>query len=326
MKHNIIMEGFSYRIRPIKLSDASFIVETRLEDKERNRFIHAISSDVSMQEEWLKKYFERDGDYYFVIENRLTGEREGLIGFYDVKDSKAEWGRWVLKKDSLAAVESVYLLYRAAFEKVGLEELYCRTLEINEAVVSFHTSIGEKTRRIIPNCFQIEGENYNAVEQYADKTIFYNEIMLELERKSAQIFRRNMRMLIGTFEFHHIGVAVEDIMKEYSTFALLGYFRESDMFEDENQGIRGLFITSKNQPRLELLSNLEGSTTLNAILSNKNKLYHFGYFVSDIEKAVEILQKARARIISPMKMSTYFGKRICFLLLTNMFMIELIEQ
>lgn len=326
MKHNIVMEGFAYRIRPIKLSDASFIVETRLEDKERNRFIHTISSDVTVQEQWLEKYFERNDDYYFVIENRLTAEREGLIGFYDVKNGKAEWGRWVLKKDSLAAVESVYLLYRAAFEKVGLEELYCRTLELNEAVVSFHASIGEKTRHIIPNCFQIEGKYYGAVEHYSNKEHFYDEIMPGLEKKSVLIFRRNMKMLIGNFEFHHIGVAAKDIMKEYSAFSLLGYSRESQVFEDENQGIKGLFITAKNQPRLELLCNLEGSTTLDAILNNKTKLYHFGYLVSNIDKAMEVLQNARARIVSPMKKSTYFGKRICFLLLPNMFMVELIEQ
>jgi RimJ/RimL family protein N-acetyltransferase len=327
MKHNITLEGFAYRLRPIKLSDASFIIETRLEDKERNRFIHTISSDISIQEKWLESYFEREGDYYFVIENRLTGEREGLISFYDVENDKAEWGRWVIKKNSLAAVESVYLLYKAAFEKVGLKELYCRTLELNEGVVNFHTSIGEKTRKVIPECFTIDGEKYNAIEQYADRAVFYNEMQAALEKKSAQIFRRNMKMLAGSFEFHHIGVAVNDIEKELAAFTLLGYERESEVFVDENQGIKGCFVTSKNEgPRLELLSNLEGSTTLDTFLNSKVKMYHFGYLVSDIEKALGILQKARARMVSPMKKSVYFGKRICFLIMPNMFMIELIEK
>ena len=127
MKHGISIDGFGYRIRPVKLSDAQFIIDARLEDSERNRFIHTISHDIEEQERWINAYFEREGDYYFIVENRLTGQPEGLIGIYDVKDGKAEWGRWVIKKGSFAAVESVDLVYRAAFEKIGLEELYCRT-------------------------------------------------------------------------------------------------------------------------------------------------------------------------------------------------------
>ena len=326
MKHKISIEGFGYRLRPVKLSDAQFIIDARLEDAERNRFIHTISTDVSLQENWLNNYFEREGDYYFVVENRITGQPEGLIGVYDVQDGRAEWGRWVIKKDSLAAVESVDLAYRAAFERIGLEELYCRTVQDNVEVVSFHESIGERTRRIIENAFEINGEMYNAVEQYADKEIFYGEIHPMLEKKAAMIFKRNMRMAIGDFEFHHIGVAVRDISKEFSTFAFLGYTKSSEVFEDAEQGIQGLFLEAKGQPRLELLADLDGRATISPVIESGNKMYHFAYTVSDIEKALNVFIKAKAKVVSPLKQSTYFGKRICFLLLPNMYMIELVEK
>ena len=326
MKHKISIEGFGYRLRPVKLSDAQFIIDARLEDAERNRFIHTISTDVSAQENWINNYFEREGDYYFVVENRITGQPEGLIGVYDVKDGRAEWGRWVIKKDSLAAVESVDLAYRAAFEKIGLEELYCRTVQDNVEVVSFHESIGEKTRRIIESAFEINGSVYNAVEQYANREIFYSEIHPNLEKKSAMIFKRNMRMAIGEFEFHHIGVAVLDINKEFATFSFLGYTKSSEVFEDEEQGIQGLFIEAKGQPRLELLADLDGRATISPVLESGNKMYHFAYTVSDIEKALDVFIKAKAKVVSPLKQSTYFGKRICFLLLPNMYMIELVEK
>ena len=326
MKHKISVEGFGYRLRPVKLSDAAFIIAVRLEDAERNKFIHAISPDVSAQEKWIENYFLREGDYYFVVENRVTGEGEGLIGVYDVKDGKAEWGRWVIKKDSLAAVESVDLAYRAAFERIGLNELYCRTVQDNTEVVSFHESIGEKTRRVIENAFEINGNAYNAVEQYADKEIFYGEIHPLLERKAAMIFKRNMKLAIGDFEFHHIGVASRDFEKDLAAFTFLGYARSSAVFEDEEQGIRGLFLEAKGQPRLELLSDLEGRATVSPILESGNKMYHFGYCVSDIEKALEVFIKGKAKLISPLKPSTYFGKRICFLLMPNLYMVELIEK
>lgn len=326
MKHKISVEGFGYRLRPVRLSDAAFIIAVRLEDAERNKFIHAISPDVSLQEAWIERYFLREGDYYFVVENRITGEGEGLIGVYDVKDGKAEWGRWVVKKDSLAAVESVDLAYRAAFEKIGLDELYCRTVQDNAEVVSFHESIGEKTRGVIENAFEINGATYNAVEQYADREIFYSEIHPLLEKKAAMIFKRNMKLAIGDFEFHHIGVASKDIEKDFSAFSFLGYTRSSAVFEDEEQGIRGVFLEAKGQPRLELLSNLEGRETVSPMLESGNKMYHFGYCVSDVEKALDVFIKAKAKVISPLKPSTYFGKRICFLLMPNLYMVELIEK
>lgn len=325
MKHRITVDGFGYRLRPVKVSDAAFIIAVRTEDAERNRFIHAISPDVSAQEQWIERYFEREGDYYFVIENRITGEGEGLIGAYNEADGKAEWGRWVVKKDSLAAVESVDLIYRAAFEKIGLKELYCRTVQDNTEVVSFHDSIGERTRRVIENAFEIDGATYNAVEQYADRELFYRDIHPMLEKKSAMIFKRNMKIAIGDFEFHHIGVASREIEKDFSVFSFLGYTRSSDIFEDATQGIRGLFLEAKGQPRLELLSDLDGRETVAPMLSAGNKMYHFAYLVSDIEKALNVFIKAKAKVISPLKQSTYFGKRICFLLLPNLYMIELVE-
>lgn len=326
MKHNISIDGFCYRLRPVKLNDAQFIIDVRLEDAERNKFIHAISKDVAVQENWLQAYFGRDGDYYFIIENRLTGQPEGLIGIYDVCDGKAEWGRWVVRKDSFAAVESVDLIYRVAFEKLGLAELYCRTVQDNTEVVSFHSSIGEKTRCIIENAFEINGVVYNAVEQYSDKNTFYSEIHPMLEKKSALIFKRNMRLAIGEFEFHHIGVASKDIEKDFRAFSLLGYTKASDFFEDDAQGIRGVFLEATRQPRLELLANIEGRDTVTPMLNTGNKMYHFAYLVKDIEKALETFVKAKAKIVSPLKQSTYFGKRICFVVLPNMYIIEFVEK
>lgn len=326
MKHQYRLEGYGYRLRPIAMSDAQFVIDVRREDAERNRFIHAISPDVSEQEAWLERYFKREGDCYFVIENRITGDREGLIAFYDERNGRAEWGRWVVKKNSLAAVESVYLLYRIAFEQAELTELYCRTVADNVSVVSFHESIGEKTRARLEGAFELYGQRYDAVEQYADKEHFYARIALRLERQAQRIAERNRKRFLGEIEFHHIGVATRSIEKEYQVYTLLGYEKESDCFEDPEQGIRGLFITAKGQPRLELLENLAGSHTLDKQIEKNQKFYHAAYYVANIEAVIAYFQMNRAKIISPMKASTYFGKRICFLMLANMSLIELIEK
>lgn len=326
MKHTYKLEGYCYRLRPIKRSDAQTIVDIRGGNAERNRYIHAIALDVTAQERWLDEYFQRDGDYYFAVENRITGETEGLISFYDSANGRAEWGRWVLRSGSLAAAESVWLLYRIAFEQAGLEELYCRTIADNTAVVSFHTSIGERTRAVHPGMFELNGRTYDAVEQYSSRENFYENISPILEGQSKKVLDRCLKRQLKNMKFHHIGVATRQIEKELPLYLLLGYEKESGIFEDGLQGVRGIFLTAEGQPRLELLENLPGCHTLDTPLRQNQKLYHAAYCVEDIEQAMNLLIRNRAKVISPLKKSAYFGKRICFLMLPNMMMLELVED
>ena len=142
-----------------------------------------------------------------------------------------------------------------------------------------------------------------------------------------QDFVANLHQMLGNFEFHHLGIAAKDIEKEFKSYALLGYEKEDFFLKDEIQGVKGLFLKAKNQPRLELLANLEGSTTLDYFLSKGIKIYHFAYLVGDIDKAFDIFtDKLRAKVVSKMQISAYFKTRICFLMLPNMMMIESIEQ
>ena len=328
MKHNYSLEGYAYRLRPVKISDSSFIVEVRLEDGERNRFIHKISTDVSLEEQWIERYFQRPDDYLFIIENRITGEREGIISIYDIRHdcNEAEWGRWVVKKGSFAAVESVYLIYRIAFEQVGLNALHCETIEKNEAVVSFHDSIGEEKVCVREGSIELDGLVYNSVIHAADRERFYSVIAPKAEGTSLKILRRNLKKAVGNWRFDHIGIATKSIMRELPTYTLLGYEKDGEIFEDEQQGIRGLFLTQSGHPRLELLENLDGSETISNFLKTNSKMYHRAYFVEDIENAVCVLTRNHAKIISPLKQSVYFKKRICFLILKNMEMVELLES
>ena len=326
MKHKCTLDGYCYRLRPVKLSDAEFIVKTRLEDAERNIYIHKISSDVSLQEEWIRNYLERDGDYYFIVENRFSNESEGLIAFYNVEGNKAEWGRWVIKKGSFAAAESVKLLYKIAFEQVGLDELYCDTIEDNKAVVSFHTSIGEKTREVIKDGVELNGTYYNAVIQYSDRKNFYEVVEPRLDNNAYMIYKRMLKQRVGTLDFEHIGVAVKNIEKEMKNYLLLGYRQVSYIFEDNTQGIRGVFLAREGHPKLELLENLEGRDTVTKQLESGNKMYHRAYLTKNIEAAVELFKANKAKVISPMVMSTFYKTRICFMILPNMEMIELVEE
>ncbi len=147
MKHDVTVVGPAFRLRPITLEDSAFIVSLRC-DPERSRFLGKTSPDIRAQEHWLENYSQREGDYYFIVEN-LSGLPEGALALYDVavtdKGKSGEWGRWILKRGSMAAVESALLLYHAAFEHIRLDWIYCRTVRENAHVASFHASCGLKS-------------------------------------------------------------------------------------------------------------------------------------------------------------------------------------
>jgi RimJ/RimL family protein N-acetyltransferase len=169
MLHNLSLEGPAFRLRPINDNDADLVIGLR-SNPELNRYLHSGPCNLEDQNAWMDQYYKRAGDYYFVIERRINGMPEGLIALYEI-DSETkigEWGRWILKPGSLAAIESAFLIYCMAFERLGLNIIYCRTVGENIKVVSFHDSCGISGCRFLPQHFEINCHRYDAIEHSLD--------------------------------------------------------------------------------------------------------------------------------------------------------------
>ncbi|WP_413561335.1 GNAT family N-acetyltransferase [Bdellovibrio sp. HCB209] len=140
MAHNITAQRGNVRLRPVTMDDAEFIVELRT-DSRNARFIHATSANVENQRNWISSYLKKEDDFYFIVEHK--DRPIGTIGIYDVnKEIKAaEWGRWIIKEDSVAAPISALLVFDIAFNILHLEHLYSRTMTQNEKVVAFHDKV-----------------------------------------------------------------------------------------------------------------------------------------------------------------------------------------
>lgn len=131
-------------------------------------------------------------------------------------------------------------------------------------------------------------------------------------------------MLEG-LRFHHIGVATRGIEKELPEFERLGYTALSSVFSDKTMRIRGLMLAAPGQPTLELLENMDEGGPLDVPLKRGIKFYHFAYEAEDIEKTVrDLLEDGRAKLVYPVSGAEYF-RRVCFLMLPNMALIELVE-
>lgn len=165
MRHNLIITGPAFNLRPVEDDDAPFVLALRNNPK-LNRYLHHTSACLANQLAWQHAYYSRPGDYYFVIERHADGTPQGLISIYDIDAvlGSGEWGRWILKPGSLAAIESAWLIYRCAFECLGLREVYSRTVADNASVVSFHDSCGIPNRKLLPQHFEVDGRRLDAIE------------------------------------------------------------------------------------------------------------------------------------------------------------------
>jgi RimJ/RimL family protein N-acetyltransferase len=189
MQHNIHVNGYAFALRPIELSDAKLIVDLRTSQPEKSRFLHQISPDIRLQEAYLEKYFNTPNDYYFVVERLKTGDPEGLIGIYDIdlESMWGVWGRWIIAQNSLAAIESCWLIYTVAFEHLSLQSVSPQTIVENESVVSFHDSCGLVRNRLLPKLFCLNGDYYDAIEHILPVNHWRSTVKQKLEVQSKRL-------------------------------------------------------------------------------------------------------------------------------------------
>ncbi len=142
MQHDLQASGFALRLRPVELKDAAFIVWLRNQDHAKG-WIGDSAADIAAQEDWLRRYFDRPLDYYFLVETE-SGIPVGTYGFYDFDGSTAETGRWVIRSAVPAALPCVVLALGLAFDQLGLSAVRARTVATNLAVLSIHRKLGFK--------------------------------------------------------------------------------------------------------------------------------------------------------------------------------------
>lgn len=165
LRHDLAIEGAGFRLRPVDLDDAAFILTLRT-DPALSRHLHPVSGDIEDQHKWMQRYFDRADDFYFIVERADEAEPVGTIALVDVTGpgGSAEWGRWILRPRSMAAVASALLVYRLGFTALGLDRIYCNTVRDNTQVVSFHDSCGLERTATLTGHFDLGGTRRDAVQ------------------------------------------------------------------------------------------------------------------------------------------------------------------
>lgn len=141
------LKSKTVHLRLAEVKDAEFIYSLRINEK-LNKHISKVNGTSRDQEEWLKRYKEREQsgqEYYFIIVRNDNHKAVGTVRIYGVTDDKRFcWGSWVLnsEKTVTSAIESAYLLYKFAFEEKGYKSAYFQVDRDNTQVISFHKKTG----------------------------------------------------------------------------------------------------------------------------------------------------------------------------------------
>lgn len=149
MKHSIILNGYGCRLRPVKIEDAQTIIDLRRRPSTMP-FLGDTSPNIQDQIIWLERYFLRENEYYWMIEDEgQDGVAVGTFSLYDVIGKAGTVGRWVQSANaSFSAVAPTLLVYRFAFEVLGLEKLDFNVVCSNKKVLRFHRLLGEREIRV----------------------------------------------------------------------------------------------------------------------------------------------------------------------------------
>jgi len=132
-------------LRLVMPEDATFIHRLRL-DPAYNAHLSSVIGTAQDQRAWIERYKTREAagaELYYLIERR-EGTPCGVVRLYDIQNDSFTWGSWILNGDKprLAALESAVLIYRIAFEILGLKRAVFDVRRENIRTLEFHRRFG----------------------------------------------------------------------------------------------------------------------------------------------------------------------------------------
>ena len=132
-------------------------------------------------------------------------------------------------------------------------------------------------------------------------------------------------MLNGA-EFHHIGLVCRSFEPDQRRLEALGYRQESEDVHDPIQRVHVRFLVGDG-PRIELVRSDGTPGPLGPWLKAGAKIYHMAYFVDCMDSALQeaVLQGSKV-LVTPVPAVAFGGRKISFVMMPNMLLIELIQK
>lgn len=135
-----VVEGRFVDLKSVTIDDAEFTRNIRL-DPDFAKFFPTLNNTIEQQRKWIEEHQTKEGDYFFVVWDK-NGERVGTISVYDIVDESCESGRLAIKGNAFQCTEAQMLIFKFAFEKLGVDTVIGYILADNERAIRFNKQFG----------------------------------------------------------------------------------------------------------------------------------------------------------------------------------------
>lgn len=197
MNYSYILKNEERILRPVTVDDAEFIVKLR-NQPHVGIGIHATSTDVEKQRQWIRDYLKRDNEYYWIIET-LDHRPYGTTSLYNYNEEKRqmESGRWVKLAD--APVVNMFAdriqVNDFVFNLLGVKRIVFDVVAINRKVLQWHRLCGAIETGIEHGKVEIHGKSEDVIWfEETSENWKINRIQL------CQFAGMNPKMRFGTIE------------------------------------------------------------------------------------------------------------------------------
>lgn len=140
MYFNGIVEGKFVNLKSVTVDDAEFTRNIRL-DPDFAKFFPPLNITLEQQKQWIENHQTKEGDYFFVVWDK-EGNRIGTISVYDFADKCCESGRLAIKGNAFQSTEAQMLIFKFAFEILGMETVVGYIFADNERAIRFNKQFG----------------------------------------------------------------------------------------------------------------------------------------------------------------------------------------
>ena len=149
-------------LREVREDDAEFILNLRCDEK-KSKFLHKTEFDIENQKKYIKSYFEKSDEWYFISEDK-DGNPIGTYRIYDLKEESFCIGSWLMVDGTTVeqSFETDYLVRIYGFDVLCFNKIHFDVRKGNKKVLRYHKSVGavQVGETDIDYLFEIEKETY----------------------------------------------------------------------------------------------------------------------------------------------------------------------
>lgn len=178
MYYDGIIEGRFVDLKSVTDEDADFTRNIR-QDPDFVRFFPPLDNTLEQQKNWIKFQQSKAGDYFFVVWDK-NGERIGTIALYNINGKNCESGRLAVKGNAFQSIEAQLLIFKFAFEYLGMETVSGYIFADNHRAIRFNKQFG---------CTMEEPEMHDNGHYMVKATYTKGAVDKAFERKKKMMYR-----------------------------------------------------------------------------------------------------------------------------------------